>query len=211
MSTRICLIRHGETDWNRARRIQGHTNIPLNATGREQAQALAASLADARFAAIYSSDLARARQTAEAVAQRTALHVHFEPSLRERNFGDFQGLTYDELAARYPDAYARFEWREPDAALPGGGESLTAFFNRVMLALTRIAKRHPDADVLVVCHGGVLDMAHRMAVALPLSHKRDFPVGNATVNWLRCDEGTWEILAWDERTHLDCFLDELPG
>jgi probable phosphoglycerate mutase len=211
MNTRICLIRHGETDWNVARRVQGHTDIPLNATGREQARALAASLADERFTAIYSSDLSRARQTAEAVAHRLGKHVELEPGLRERHFGDFQGKTYVESAAAFPEDYARFEQREPDAAFPGGGESLDAFFYRVDRALTMIAKRHSDADVLVVCHGGVLDMAHRMASRLPLSQKRDFPIGNATVNWLLFEDGDWEILAWDERTHLDRPLDELPG
>ncbi len=211
MNTRICLIRHGETDWNVARRIQGHTDIPLNATGREQARALAANLAEEHFEAIYSSDLARAHQTATAVAHRLGLPVQPEPDLRERLYGDFQGLTYDESKARFPTAYAQFDRREPDTALPGGGECLTAFFGRVSRALTIIAKRHPGSDVLVVCHGGVLDMAHRMASALPLSKKRDFPIGNATVNWLVYEEGQWQILAWDERTHLDRPLDELPG
>ncbi|MCL2656596.1 MAG: histidine phosphatase family protein [Betaproteobacteria bacterium] len=210
MSTRICLIRHGETDWNVARRMQGHTDIPLNSTGRAQACRLAASLADEHFAAIYTSDLLRARQTAEAVAHRFALHVQPEPGLRERNYGGFQGLTYDEAKAKYPDVYARFEQRITTDAFPGGGESLEMFFERVRQTLTAIAERHPDADILVVCHGGVLDMVHRIAAALPLTRKRDFPIGNATVNWLEYDQGRWVILAWDERSHLDDSLDELP-
>ena len=108
MTARLCLIRHGETDWNVARRIQGHTDIPLNHTGLEQARLLAQSLADEQFDAIYSSDLGRARQTAEAVAHRLHQTVRLDPLLRERHYGEFQALTYDEARARFPDAHAHF-------------------------------------------------------------------------------------------------------
>ena len=112
MLTRLCLVRHGETAWNAERRLQGHTDIPLNAHGLAQAQATAASLAGERFDAAYSSDLARARQTAEAIAGRCRLTPAFDDRLRERHYGAFQSLTYDEARARYPDAYHRFETRD---------------------------------------------------------------------------------------------------
>ncbi|GAA5177624.1 histidine phosphatase family protein [Niveibacterium umoris] len=210
MTARICLIRHGETDWNVARRIQGHTDIPLNHTGQEQARLLAQSLADERFDAIYASDLSRARQTAEAVAHRLHMSVRLDPHWRERHYGSFQALTYDEARERYPDAYARFEARVPDADFPGGGESLHVFLERVRKALDRIADAHPGGRVLVATHGGVLDMAHRVATDLPLEKRRDFPISNATVNWLMREDGDWRILVWDERSHLDQALDELP-
>jgi 2,3-bisphosphoglycerate-dependent phosphoglycerate mutase len=210
MTARLCLIRHGETDWNVARRIQGHTDIPLNHTGLEQARLLAQSLADESFDAIYSSDLGRARQTAEATAHRLHQLVQLDPSLRERHYGDFQARTYDESRTLYPEAYARFEAREPGAAFPGGGESLEVFFARVRSTLNRIADAHPLGSVLVVTHGGVLDMAHRVAADLPLQQRRDFPISNATVNWLMREEGSWRVLVWDERSHLDNSLDELP-
>ncbi|WP_374515987.1 histidine phosphatase family protein [Niveibacterium sp.] len=210
MTARLCLIRHGETDWNVARRIQGHTDIPLNHTGLEQARLLAQSLADEQFDAIYSSDLGRARQTAEAVAHRLHQTVRLDPLLRERHYGEFQALTYDEARARFPDAYAHFEARMPDADFPGGGESLNVFLARVRGALNRIADAHPGSSVLVATHGGVLDMAHRVAADLPLERRRDFPISNATVNWLMREDGEWRILVWDERSHLDRALDELP-
>ena len=191
MTARLCLIRHGETDWNLARRIQGHTDIPLNHTGLEQARLLSQSLADESFDAIYASDLSRARQTAEATAHRLRQIVQLDPALRERHYGDFQARTYDESRALYPEAYARFEMREPSAAFPGGGESLEVFLERVRTTLNRIADAHPFGKVLVVTHGGVLDMAHRVAADLPLQQRRDFPISNATVNWLMREEGSW--------------------
>lgn len=211
MDSHLCLIRHGETDWNLARRMQGHTDIALNARGRMQARALACSLAGEDFVAIYSSDLQRAWETAQASARVLGLPVTPEPMLRERHYGDFQGRTYDESRASYPDAYARFVARDPEADFPGGGESLKAFFERVSSALEAIAARHPAGQVLVVAHGGVLDMAHRLASALPLTQKRDFAISNATVNWLIREPDTWRIETWDDRSHLDEALDELPG
>src|SRR5512143_229699 len=104
--TRICIIRHGETDWNVERRIQGHTDIPLNETGRAQALAMAFNAAHQRFDASYSSDLSRARETAQALAQREGHEVKLLPQLRERHFGLFQGMTAAEAAARFPDAHA---------------------------------------------------------------------------------------------------------
>ncbi|WP_341675725.1 histidine phosphatase family protein [Niveibacterium sp. SC-1] len=211
MPTRLCLTRHGETDWNRERRIQGHTDIALNPTGQEQARLLADGLRDEAFDAIYASDLTRAFQTASACAQRLGLEVQPEPALRERHYGDFQGLTYAEAEVRFPDAYAAFHRRDPAAEFPGGGESLLRFYARVARVLDMLADRHRGGTLLVVTHGGVLDMAHRLASTLPLTHKRDFALSNATMNWLLREDGRWQILAWDERAHLDETTDELPG
>lgn len=211
MTCHLCLIRHGETDWNLARRMQGHIDIALNARGQAQASALAKSLAGQSFSTIYASDLARAWETARRSAEALGLAVTAEPLLRERHYGDFQGRTYDESRQAFPEAYERFIAREVDADFPGGGESLTVFFARVRSALEGIASRHPDSRVLVVTHGGVLDMAHRLASHLPLATRRDFAIGNATVNWMTHDAGVWRIAAWDKREHLENALDELPG
>ncbi|MBA4742173.1 MAG: histidine phosphatase family protein [Azoarcus sp.] len=208
-TTTICLVRHGETAWNAERRIQGHLDVPLNDTGRAQADALAAALATQHFDAVHSSDLTRARTTAEAVARRLALAVYADPALRERDYGDFQGLTYAQAEKRFPEDYARLIARAPDHVPPGGGESLADLAARVRATLTRIAVEHAGGRVLVVTHGGVLDAAHRMATGNTLDAPRDFVVANAALNWIEHRDGTWALLSWDEREHLAATRDEL--
>ena len=207
--TRICLVRHGETDWNVARRIQGHLDVPLNAIGEQQAEATARALSAQRFSACYSSDLARAHRTAAYAAATLRLSPHLDATLRERHYGAFQGLTYDEAARNFPVAYARFEARETTAELPGG-ESLADFAARILVALDGIAHRHRGEDVLVVTHGGVLDIAHRLAARTPLDAPRTFTIPNAALNWIAHDGDRWHILAWACQDHLGGSLDELP-
>ncbi len=211
MLTRLCLVRHGETAWNAERRLQGHTDIPLNAHGVAQAQATAASLAGERFDAAYSSDLARARQTAEAIAGRCLLTPAFDERLRERHYGAFQSLTYDEARARFPDDYHRFEIRDPGFALSEGGESLIEFAERVRSTLEAIASRHRGGTVLIVTHGGVLDIVHRLATGMHLQAPRDFGIPNAALNWIAWDGAAWSLIRWAEQRHLDQSLDELPN
>lgn len=143
----LLLVRHGETDWNREHRVQGHSDVPLNATGRAQARALAEELADTALVGIYSSDLVRARATAEAVAAARPLEVVLDPGLREKNFGSWEGLTDAEIAHRFPDA-VRGRW--------GDGESTEAVSERALAALDRIRAAHDAGSVLVVTHGGTL-------------------------------------------------------
>jgi probable phosphoglycerate mutase len=145
--TEILLARHGETDWNRARRVQGHTDVPLNAAGFEQADALARQLATEPLLAIYSSDLERARETAAAVARSQGLDIVVDPDLREKHFGTWEGLTDLEIAERFPDAVGG-RW--------GDGETTEGVAERVIAALTRISARHAPGPVLVVSHGGPL-------------------------------------------------------
>ncbi|MFT4173156.1 MAG: histidine phosphatase family protein [Rhodocyclaceae bacterium] len=209
MLTRLCLVRHGETDWNVARRLQGFTDIPLNAEGLRQAHAAAAHLTQEGFEAIYSSDLQRARATADIIAKQVGLRVADDARLRERNFGVLQGMTPDEAAARYPDIQPRIRARDAELA-PPEGESLAVFAERVRDGLDSIAGRHPGQTILVVAHGGVLDIAYRIATGKPLSEARDFALGNATLNWISWDGQGWALIAWDQRAHLDHNLDELP-
>ncbi|MBL8437133.1 MAG: histidine phosphatase family protein [Zoogloeaceae bacterium] len=209
--TRICIVRHGETDWNVARRLQGHLDVPLNATGQAQAQTTAAHLAEETFTALYSSDLLRARQTAEALASAVGLPVTPEPRLRERRYGAFEGLTYDEARAQYPQDYARFEDRDPDLAFPGGGERLVDFAQRIETALLALADRHRGESILLVTHGGVLDIVYRLATGKPLEAKRDFPIPNAALNWLGRMDGGWQLIAWAGQAHLAASRDELPN
>jgi broad specificity phosphatase PhoE len=144
--TRILLVRHGETDWNRESRWQGQSDTPLNDTGREQARALAEELTGEPLDAVYSSDLIRAHETARVVAESRGLDVIAIRDLRERSFGSLEGLTTDEIQARHPGI--ELPWSD--------GETREAMAERVLEALQRIADTHPDADVLVVSHGGPL-------------------------------------------------------
>ncbi|MGZ4257759.1 MAG: histidine phosphatase family protein [Gaiellaceae bacterium] len=146
--TRILLVRHGETDWNLTRRLQGHSDRPLNETGREQARGLAAELAEEDLDAVYSSDLSRAEGTARIVAGARGLDVTVLPELRERHFGSWEGLTDEEIHERFPGELA-------DGVL-GDGESRDELDRRILRALSRIADEHPEATVLVVSHGGPL-------------------------------------------------------
>jgi probable phosphoglycerate mutase len=210
-ATRLCLVRHGETAWNAERRIQGQLDVPLSAVGHAQARAVANSLVQEPFEAVYSSDLSRALHTAEAAAHLLGLPVRHDIGLRERHYGVLQTLTYGEFERRHPDAYARFQSREEDFALPGGGESLRRFAARVTHCVDEIVAAHPGEQVLIVAHGGVLDILHRRASGQPLSAPRDFEIPNAALNWLEVDRGEWTLVSWAERGHLAEALDELPG
>lgn len=143
--TTILLVRHGETDWNRDRRVQGHSDTQLNDTGRAQARALAADLASETVDAVYSSDLARAYETARIVAEGRGLEVTAVRDLRERHFGTWEGMTDDEVLERYPWA-AGGPW--------GDAETIDEMAARVFDALQRIADAHPDGRIVVVSHGG---------------------------------------------------------
>jgi broad specificity phosphatase PhoE len=152
--TRILLARHGETDWNREGRWQGHTDRPLNATGLAQAEALGRRLAGEHIDALYTSDLLRASQTAAAVARKTGVEAIPTPGLREVDVGDLAGLGRSEAAARYPDWYTR--WREGTVESYPGGERFPDLRNRALAAFDRIADRHAGGTAIAVCHNGIV-------------------------------------------------------
>jgi probable phosphoglycerate mutase len=208
---RLCLVRHGETAWNAERRLQGHIDVGLNDTGLVQAEATAQHLAHHEFAALYCSDLLRARQTAAAAARRLGMQPQFNARLRERHYGLFQGMTYAEAEHHHPELYRRFASREADFTFPEGGESLRGFAARIQQAFDDIAACHPGATVLIVTHGGVLDIAYRLASGMALERARDFGIPNAAVNWLQRDAHGWRLLAWGVEDHLAAALDELPN
>lgn len=209
--TRICLLRHGETAWNAEKRIQGQTDIELHSRGLAQAAAAARWLSRQPFDALYSSDLLRARQTAERIAGALDLPLSLLSSLRERRYGLFEGMTYDEARARHPEDYRAFEVRDPDYAFPAGGESLRDLQERVIGQLRRLAADHPAQVLLLVTHGGVLDVVNRFVRGNSLDSPRDFLIPNAGINWLSVKEGRWVLETWGETAHLDAGgLDELP-
>jgi 2,3-bisphosphoglycerate-dependent phosphoglycerate mutase len=209
MPTRFCLVRHGETAWNAEGRVQGQIDIPLNDAGREQAKAAAARLATQRFDALYSSDLARAVETAGAAAALLGLEVERTASLRERFYGDFQGLTHAEAQAAHTADFARFVARDPAHRFSGGAESLIAFAARVEAALADLAERHRDGTLLIVTHGGVLDIVHRLTTGQKLQAARNFTLYNAALNWIERRNGHWVLLSWAETDHLPGARDEV--
>jgi len=200
-ATRLILIRHGETTWNRATRIQGHTDIPLSELGLAQAERLAQALADEPLAAIYSSDLSRARQTAETLARVHGLPVQLDMALRERAFGRFEGLSWDEITKGYPEDAARWRSRDPDFAV-GGGESLHIFSARCLDAARRAASAHPGQSIAVVAHGGVLDCLYRAATHAALDAQRSWQLGNATINRLLATAEGFTLVGWNDDRHL---------
>ena len=151
--TTLLLVRHGETDWNRDGRWQGHADAPLNERGQEQARALADQLAREEIAAVYTSDLSRARETAEIIAARVGTPVHVDPRLREVDVGGWSGLTTAEIRTRFPEDVTRWHDGDPSHAFDGG-ETYTAMGERVVAAVAEISARHAGEQVLVVLHGG---------------------------------------------------------
>lgn len=200
-ATRLIVIRHGETAWNRATRIQGHTDIPLSALGLAQAERLARALADEGLAAIYASDLSRARQTAEALARVHGLQVRSDAALRERAFGRFEGLSWREIEQTYPEEAERWRRREPDFPV-GGGESLEVFSARCLQAARRAAAAHPGESIALVAHGGVLDCLYRAATRVALDAPRSWQLGNATINRLLATADGFTLVGWNDDRHL---------
>ena len=200
-ATRIIAVRHGETDWNRATRIQGHTDIPLNEVGRWQAAQLGLALREEHLAAAYSSDLARAQATAQAVAQHHRLPVHQHQGLRERSFGAFEGETWNTLETRFPEETRAWRKREPDFA-PPLGESLTELRTRVVASVTEIAARHPGEQILVVAHGGVLDILYRAATRVELQAPRTWELANTAINRLLWSPEGLTLVGWADTGHL---------
>lgn len=200
--TRLVLIRHGETEWNREGRIQGHVDIALSQVGIAQAEALAERLAAEPLDALYSSDLQRARATAERIARRTGQRVITDPRLRERHLGVLQAFTRDESARLQPEVYERYRRGEADYVIPGG-ESARRFFERVIGALAEIAQRLPGARIAVVTHGGVLDAVYRCASGLGPEGSRVVPLLNASLNEFDYRNGAWRLHAWGDVGHLE--------
>ncbi len=198
----LILVRHGETEWNHLRRIQGQIDVPLNAIGLRQAQAAAARLAPMGIDALYTSDLARASQTAAPIASACGIVGVPDTRLRERHFGRCEGLTYEEVAARYADDARAINTRDPDYCAPQGGESRRQHEARVLGCVARLLGDHRGQTIVVVTHGGVLDVIYRRALGLPSNAPRDYAIPNAGINWLTIDSEQWQIERWGETAHL---------
>ncbi|MBY0574394.1 MAG: histidine phosphatase family protein [Undibacterium sp.] len=208
--TEILIIRHGETAWNTVRRLQGYTDIPLNAHGRRQAKALAAQLQAEKLDAIIASDLQRAVQTAGEIARLQGLPTRIDKDLRERCFGGFEGKLYSELPEIYPVEYAHWRLRDPDFRFPAStedpqyiGESLSEFHQRAMRALIHYATQFQDKKIAIVTHGGVLECAYREAKNLPLDAEREVKLHNAGINRFVFEAGRLSLVSYGEIAHLE--------
>ena len=203
-ATRILAIRHGETAWNVDTRIQGHLDIPLNDTGLQQARWLAQALAERdEVHAIYASDLARAHVTAQNIAQAVGLAVATHPGLRERAFGDFQGRTFAEIEAELPEHAQHWRKRTPEWAPPGAGESLIVLRERVLATVDELAARHVGEQIVLVAHGGVMDVLYRAATRLDLQAPRTWQLPNTAVNRLLWTPEGLSLVGWADTTHLE--------
>ena len=200
--TDFLIIRHGETDWNRQLRFQGQIDVPLNATGHEQAGRLAERLLAEPIDLLVSSDLQRAQQTAAPLALRRAQPVAaLHAGLREQSFGVLEGLDAPTIRARHPALWAQWLRFDADESAPGG-ESTRQFHARVLAAVRELATAHAGRRVAVVTHGGVLDMLWRTVHGLPLSGGRECAIPNTGINRLRWRAGTLEIVHWADDGHL---------
>ncbi len=208
MSSTIYLIRHGETDWNLAGRWQGHADIPLNAIGQRQAQLLAQRLQEegVTFDAIYSSDLARAYQTAWEVGAAVRVPVQLYPPLREIDLGVWSGLRYDEIRERFPIEARLLE--EGQDIPRGGGETLSGLRKRVVEALEGIIAHRDEETIALVTHGGCIRMLLAHAEGFPGDGFKRFPhIGNTSVSVMRCGREMWEILSINDMRHLEGVAD----
>lgn len=208
--TQVLLVRHGETDWNREKRFQGHTDIALNAQGVEQAQLLAqrlrqveAALGHPLFSQVVHSDLSRASHTAGILTGGdNGIQTHQDRGLRERHYGHLAGLTGDEMQAKCPSEFAHLKNRDPDGLITGG-ESLSQFYRRVVATYESILAKAQGHRLLIVAHGGVLDCIYRHCTNHPLQPARSWLLPNCALNVIyHPAQGPATVRLWADTSHL---------
>ena len=204
--TELILLRHGETEWNRELRFQGQVDVPLNATGHAQAQRLAQRLAGEPIDHLVSSDLSRARQTADPFARQVqasrGIGLDVDAALREQAFGRIDGMRVEDIKRDHADVWAGWTQFQSDYVVPDG-ESTRQFHTRVMAALWQMVASHPGRTLAVVTHGGVLDMVFRTARGLGLEGPRQSAIPNAGISRVRMQDGVVELLQWADTAHLE--------
>jgi 2,3-bisphosphoglycerate-dependent phosphoglycerate mutase len=202
-ATRIIAVRHGETSWNVDARIQGQLDIQLNDTGRWQARRVGHALSGEQLAAIYSSDLGRAHETARAIGDAAGIAVVAHPGLRERRFGLFEGKTFDEIHQTWPEEAQNWKKRIPEWAPPEGGETLLQLRERVIRTVSDLASRHTGDQIAVVAHGGVLDALYRIATGQAVNSPRTWQLPNGAINRLLWTPEGFTLVGWSDTQHLD--------
>ncbi|MBN2350978.1 MAG: histidine phosphatase family protein [Spirochaetales bacterium] len=200
--TIFIAVRHGETEWNKIGKQQGHLDSPLTPLGRKQAEALAAGLRAHRIDAFYASDLGRARETADVISRAIGLPYETDARLRERNLGIIQGFTSAEFAVHHAAELARFKGGDPDFRL-SEGESERERFLRHTACLEDLAGRNPGRTVLIVTHGGALRSFMDRTLGIPLGAKRSYALPNAAINVFTIAAGNeWRLETWGGTAHL---------
>ncbi len=197
----LILIRHGETEWNRTGRCQGIADIDLNDAGRKQIRELAHSLRDTDVAAVYSSDLLRAINTASAIAKHHNLEVNVDSDLREMNQGDLEGLLFEEIRERYADVLK--EWREsPETLRIPGGESLLQVQERAWNAFEKVNRLHPGETVVAVSHNLTITALLCKITGVGLKGFRNFNLQAASKNVIVSVNGHAEVRVVNDVSHL---------
>lgn len=200
--TTLILIRHGETEWNRERRIQGHLDSALTPEGIAQAEACAKRIADEPIDVVVASDLGRVRRTVELLLAGRNLPITYDPSLRERCFGIGEGLTYAEMDGEYPQIFAKTSHVDAEFALPEG-ETRAAFHARVNAAFDRLTTTHAGKRLLVVAHGGVLGTIYRRLKHPPIAISERVLIPNVGYNRIALGPDGWKIEVWGDTSHLE--------
>ncbi|MBI5031172.1 MAG: histidine phosphatase family protein [Chloroflexi bacterium] len=198
----LILIRHGETDWNNERRIQGHTDTPLNLCGIEQAHKLAFRLVEEKLDTLYASPLSRARMTAEIIGQKCGLVPILDERLKEKGLGDFEGLTAEELQERHPELYHGWVNSKEHFPLPNE-EPLIALHERIQAFLADLHAAHPNGSQIgIVSHGGTVGTLVGMLIGLELNRRSPFWFDNASVTQVDLSGSRPRIRLLNDTCHL---------
>lgn len=197
----LYLVRHGESEWNARRRIQGQLDSRLSEAGKRQAQALAARLDQERFDAVVASDLSRAVETAVLCSGRSADGIRLSADLREVCFGDWEGLSPEEVKERYPGDWENFR-RDPVHCRPASGESYRVFASRISTALRQLHSDYAGRGVLAVTHGGPIRMALILILGIPPGHWRTLRVANTGLTKVEFRSDGPRLCYYDTTNHL---------
>lgn len=203
--TTLLLIRHGETEWNTENRVQGHTNSPLSSRGLRQAQALSLRLQKYSISAIYSSDLERAVTTIQPYADMAGLKIHKTPALREKNFGEWEGLIPAEISERYPELWRRYhEQNDIHVQIPGG-ETWAEVCERTVGFMQKVISQHDQNEtIILVGHGGALRPMILHALSAPIETILHFSTGNTGITTLKYnDPNHGRIIHLNDMCHLE--------
>jgi len=204
--TTFLVIRHGETHWNAHQRFQGHGDSPLTARGRSETQALGQRLKHIPFDRLISSDLGRAMETAHIIAGHNGHALEVDSALRERNYGELEGLTVPEIRSGHPEAYKRLLVGDPGYVIPGG-ESRQQHFDRNIAFFKAFVRENPGTTVALVVHGGVLDSLFRFVVDRPLDQPPCFTAVNSSLSIIGHGPfffaTRWMIQTWGDVGHLE--------
>jgi probable phosphoglycerate mutase len=201
VTTKVTMIRHGETEWNVAMRLQGNQNSELTPRGLLQVQLVANVLSKRTFDLLISSDQGRAIITAMAINKYHNLEMILSENLRERNFGIMEGLTREEIGEKYPLVYEGYMKRISEYQVPEG-ESLIQFYTRVSIELKNIVSLYEGSRILIITHGGVLDCTMRMVFGYSLDVSRNFSIFNAALNTFSVTNSKWKLEEWGNIDHL---------